>query len=389
MKGRRMRRISVAGLLVGITSAMTLAGLGVASAATTDVTLTVDGTTTSLHATGGTVADVLDSRGVTVGSGDYLTPSANTPVTDGTQIEVSHARTLTATIDGQTKTIVTTANTLSNALTSIGVNPSAAELSVPAQSQISPNDAVTVQTQKMVSVRADGNTAYFLTTANTVADVLAARGLTVGDADRLNPAADTPVTDDLAITLQRVVTTRQTVTVDIPFNTVSQATPSLAKDQTKIVTPGVNGQASQVVDIVTVDGVEESRTVVSSTTVTAPVDQVQQVGLGSYLGATTPDAAAAQAIAQQMLTAQGMGDDQFQCLVSLWNHESHWNVASENTHSGAYGIPQALPGSKMASAGADWQTNPATQITWGLGYIDKRYGSPCGAWGHFQSNGWY
>jgi len=384
-----MRKVSVAGLLVGIASAMTLAGLGVASAATSDVTLTVDGTTTSLHTTGGTVADVLASRGVTVDAQDYLTPSADTPVTDGTQIEVSHARTLTATIDGQTKTIVTTANTLSSALTAIGVNPSAAELSVPAQSQISSNDEVTVQTQKMVSLRADGVTAYFMTTANTVGDVLSARGLTVGDSDRLNPSADTPVTDDLAITLQRVVTTQETVTADIPFNTVSQPTPSLAKGQTNVVTQGVNGQASQVWSVVTVDGVEESRTMVSSTTVTPPVDQVQQVGLGSSLGATTPAAAAAQAIAQQMLSDQGMGDDQFQCLVSLWNHESHWNVASQNTNSGAYGIPQALPGSKMASAGADWQTNPATQITWGLGYIDKRYGSPCGAWSHFQSSGWY
>jgi len=384
-----MRRITVAGLLVGITSAMTLAGLGVASAVTSDVTLTVDGTTTALHVTGNTVADVLEARGVTVDAQDYLTPSLNTPVKDGTQIEVSHARTLTATIDGQKKTIVTTANTLSSALASIGVNPAAAELSVPAQSQIAANDQVTVQTQKMVDLRADGVTAYFLTTANTVGDLLAARGITVGDADRLTPAADTPVTDGLSVVFQRVTTTQETVTADIPFLTVSQNTPSLSKGQTKVVTPGVNGTASQVFNVVLVDGVEESRTMVSQTTITAPVDQVQQVGLGSSLGASTPAAAAAQAIAQQMLTDQGLGDDQFQCLVSLWNHESHWNVASENTHSGAYGIPQALPGSKMASAGADWQTNPTTQITWGLGYIDKRYGSPCGAWSHFQSNGWY
>jgi len=384
-----MRKVSVTGLLLGVASAMTLAGLGVASAATTDVTLTVDGTTTTLHATGHTVADVLAARGVTVDAQDYLTPALDTPIKDGSQIEVSHARTLTATIDGQTKTIVTTANTLSNALAAIGVNPAAAELSAPAQSEISANDTVTVQTQKMVSLRAGGVTAYFMTTAATVADVLAARNLTVGDADRLTPTPDTPVTDGLAITLQRVVTTQETVTADIPFKTVSQATPSLGKGDTKIVTAGVNGQASQVFSVVTVDGVEESRTLLSQTTITAPVDQVQQVGLGSYLGATTPDAAAAQAIAQQMLADQGMGDDQFQCLVSLWNHESHWNVLDENTHSGAYGIPQALPGSKMASAGADWQTNPATQITWGLGYIQKRYGDPCGAWSHFQSNGWY
>ena len=84
----------------------------------------------------------------------------------------------------------------------------------------------------------------------------------------------------------------------------------------------------------------------------------------------------------------GWGDDQFACLLSLWNRESGWRVNAANS-SGAYGIPQALPGSKMASAGADWQTNPATQIAWGLGYIAGRYGTPCGAWDHSESNGWY
>jgi len=97
---------------------------------------------------------------------------------------------------------------------------------------------------------------------------------------------------------------------------------------------------------------------------------------------------AAQAIARDMLLQRGWGDDQFGCLVELWNHESGWNVYASNP-SGAYGIPQALPGSKMATAGADWESNPATQISWGLGYISGRYGTPCGAWDAFNSQGWY
>lgn len=101
-----------------------------------------------------------------------------------------------------------------------------------------------------------------------------------------------------------------------------------------------------------------------------------------------PDPGTAQAIGYELVKARGWGDDQFACLVSLFNRESHWNVYAANP-SGAYGIPQALPGSKMASAGADWQTNPRTQITWGLNYIQGRYLTPCGAWGHSQSSGWY
>lgn len=97
----------------------------------------------------------------------------------------------------------------------------------------------------------------------------------------------------------------------------------------------------------------------------------------------------AQAIARSMLAGYGWGDDQFGCLVSLWDRESGWNSQAYNASSGAFGIPQALPGSKMATAGADWQTNAATQISWGLGYIAGRYGNPCGAWSHSESVGWY
>ena len=102
-----------------------------------------------------------------------------------------------------------------------------------------------------------------------------------------------------------------------------------------------------------------------------------------------PDPGTAQAIAYQMVAARGWDNNEFDCLVALWNRESHWNVYSMNTSSGAYGIPQALPGDKMASVAADWQANPATQITWGLGYITARYGTPCGAWNHSQAKGWY
>ena len=83
------------------------------------------------------------------------------------------------------------------------------------------------------------------------------------------------------------------------------------------------------------------------------------------------------------------GEDQHSCLVNLWNRESGWRHTADNPTSSAYGIPQALPGSKMASAGADWKTNPETQIKWGLKYIDKRYETPCGAWSAFKKKGWY
>ncbi|AIS00283.1 transglycosylase SLT domain-containing protein [Streptomyces glaucescens] len=91
----------------------------------------------------------------------------------------------------------------------------------------------------------------------------------------------------------------------------------------------------------------------------------------------------------QSMAAQMVPGDQFQCFSNIVDHESDWNYRAVNPSSGAYGLFQALPGTKMASAGADWQTNPATQIKWGLNYMNERYGSPCGAWSFWQANHWY
>ncbi|CCK30442.1 secreted protein [Streptomyces davaonensis JCM 4913] len=101
--------------------------------------------------------------------------------------------------------------------------------------------------------------------------------------------------------------------------------------------------------------------------------------------AATTGASSAQATAKKMI-----GDSaQYQCFSKIVEHESGWDVNATNASSGAYGLVQALPGSKMASAGSDWKTNPATQIEWGVDYMKDRYGSACGAWNFWQANGWY
>lgn len=98
---------------------------------------------------------------------------------------------------------------------------------------------------------------------------------------------------------------------------------------------------------------------------------------------------AAQATAESLLPAFGFSTSQWSCLYSLWERESTWNVYATNPVSGAYGIPQALPGYKMSSVAADWQTDPTTQIKWGLGYIQQVYGTPCNAWAHEEADGYY
>ncbi len=117
---------------------------------------------------------------------------------------------------------------------------------------------------------------------------------------------------------------------------------------------------------------------------------MQKAAAARAAAATTPaPSGSPQQIATAMLGSFGWSASEFACLDPLWEHESGWSTTADNAGSGAYGIPQALPGSRMASAGPDWQTDAATQIKWGLEYIKDTYGSPCAAWDHEQATGWY
>lgn len=122
----------------------------------------------------------------------------------------------------------------------------------------------------------------------------------------------------------------------------------------------------------------------------APVHSAAAQAAALAPGAETGTASADAALGQSLAGADGWGaGSQWTCLDELWTRESGWRMVWNYGGSGAYGIPQALPASKMASAGADYMTDPATQIRWGLGYIASAYGSPCGAWAHETEDGWY
>ncbi len=128
----------------------------------------------------------------------------------------------------------------------------------------------------------------------------------------------------------------------------------------------------------------------------APASKTSRTSPSSSPPASVPvpalgpvDPGSARADAENLMPSFGWSPAKFfGCLDNLWSRESGWRYNAANP-SGAYGIPQALPGSKMASAGADWQTNPVTQIKWGFGYIQGRYGDPCAAWAHWQASGSY
>ncbi|WP_413756993.1 transglycosylase SLT domain-containing protein [Streptomyces sp. MMBL 11-3] len=117
----------------------------------------------------------------------------------------------------------------------------------------------------------------------------------------------------------------------------------------------------------------------------ATAGMVLAAGPAQAAAPTATSSASARTIAQQMIH----DDAQYKAFSKIVEHESGWDVDATNASSGAYGLVQALPGSKMASAGSDWKTNAKTQIEWGLDYMNSRYGSPVGAWNFWQANGWY
>lgn len=232
-----------------------------------------------------------------------------------------------------------------------------------------------------------------------VKSVLEAGNITLEPGDQITPSLTTPVKESTVITIHRADTTVQTVDTPIPFNTITQQTPSLPAGVKKVKTEGVDG-VMETTNLVQKAGSQIISTNAFTTWVkTVPINKVVLIGTGGSpsppatptpggepsMGTTMP-VGQAQQYALQGVEARGWDSNQFTCLVKLWQRESGWNMYAMNRSSGAYGIPQALPGSKM---GPGWQNDATVQINWGLKYIAARYGTPCGAWAHSNRVGWY
>jgi uncharacterized protein YabE (DUF348 family) len=359
------------------------------------VTVQVDGQSKQVHTVADDVTGTLSAAGLHVGAHDLVAPAASAKVHNGAHIVLKRGRLLHLMVDGQRRDLWVTDSTVSQAMLDLGF-PTATFTSVSRDKRLplTPTD-IAVIPPKTVTVVADGKTQVVSTTDPTVADLLADLGISYTSNDSISPSIQSSLTDGGTVTVEDVTTGQVTSVAPLPYATTQESDATLAKGATTVVKAGKAGSQQVVYAVVYIDGVASGQTVLSTTVLTPPTNQVVKVGTKpatpTTATATAPivvDPGSAQAIAQQMLAARGWGADQFSCLVQIWNHESGWRVNAANA-SGAYGIPQALPGSKMAVYGADWQTNPATQIAWGLAYIAGRYGTPCGAWSSWQVHGWY
>jgi uncharacterized protein YabE (DUF348 family) len=421
-----------------------IAGFGVVSSRA-EVVLEVDGVSRPVVAWGGTVSTVLAQAGVEPGAHDLVSPAADEPVRDGATVVVRTAHPFDVTVDGVQRRIWSTSASADAVLADAGVDGGQVIMAADRSSQ-RPSLTPLVSRTRAITVDVAGRLSQVTVRPGEDArTALAASGVEVSPNDRVSL---TQKDGDLAIQVVPVTRGVTTTELEVPYGSREEQDGGLFQGERVVATPGRTGTETTVQWTESRGGEVVHRSLLSRSVTAEPVDEVVRVGAqeatpqalvaagldpkatleeareadgtvsvryraklgtlstaaeiaavtgaqtaasaaaGSTAAAPTASAAEAQAIAQGMVAARGWDDSEFQCLVTLWSHESGWSVTASNP-SGAYGIPQALPGSKMASAGADWQTSAATQITWGLGYISGRYVTPCSALAHWQSTGWY
>lgn len=243
-----------------------------------DVELTVDGQTTHAHQLGGTVADLLNAHGIALGEHDALNTSLDTRITDGQQVSVNYGRPVNVTIDGAENSLWTTSTSLDDVLDSLGVADDA-RISIDRSTRIEREGiTVTAVTPKHVTLVADGQDRTMVSTDETVADLLASNGITLGERDRVSADVSTPLTEGMRVQVQRVTVQDVKTTETIAHDTKKTEDDSLDSGTEKVTKEGKDGSKDVEYEVVMVDGVEESRTTKSEKVASEPVTEEVAVG---------------------------------------------------------------------------------------------------------------
>ena len=246
------------------------------------VNLSVDGRTSSVHAFGTTVGDILEKQDITIGEHDVVAPSRDSTVSDGQKIVVRYGRKLTVTVDGATREYWTTATTVEAALQELGIRADSAKLSASRSQALGRQGlALSVTTPKNVSVLVAGRNHSHTTTGATVKDVLAELRVSVDKDDRVKPGLTTAVADGLKVAVQRVTVKNVKATEEIAFKTIEKNDSSIYEGETKTVQAGAAGARVVTYRVTTVDGRTESRKAISSAVSQQPVSKIVAVGTKS------------------------------------------------------------------------------------------------------------
>jgi resuscitation-promoting factor RpfB len=355
---RSVRRVAQAAVVTTL-----VAGAVGVSQFDKSVNLSVDGKASSVHAFGGTVADVLEKQDINIGEHDVVVPSVNSKVEDGQKIVVRYGRKLTVTVDGKTREYWTTATTVSSALQELGIRADSAKLSA-SRSQTLGRDglSLSVSTPKAVAVRVDGKNLATTSTGLTVKEALRDLKIKVDRDDRVKPGLNAPIRDGLKVAVQRVTAKTVKSTQAVGFGTVKKTDSSLYKGQSKTVKAGKPGARVVTYRLVTVDGKTESKKALKSVVTERPVARVVAIGtkarpvakISSGGGSSTGSGGAIN------LARADMWDRIAQCEST-----GNWSI---NTGNGYYGGLQFDLRTWLGSGGGNFASRPdlasrAEQIT--------------------------
>jgi len=330
-----------------------------------------------------TVGAALEQGGVKLGPGDAVEPDAAAAIPPGFfNINVYRSRPVVV-VDGQThKTVVTAAQSPDLIAKAAGMTVFPEDsYSISTIANITGDGVVgqqvVIHRAVPVYINSDGHQTLARTQQKTVGGLLNERDVALGPQDTVSPATGTTISAGMTIQINRVTVVMEQQTTAIPHATKTISNPALTIGVTQVQTPGSDGQQISSYRVHFQNGVEQSRDLLSQTMTQAPVTAVVQVGTKIDLSANPVE------LGQEMAAQRGWVGSQWTALYQLWMHESGWNPNSRDSGSGACGIPQAYPCSKIT----DHST--VGQITWGLNYIAGKYGSPAAAYSYWQGHNSY
>ena len=386
---KRVLQISLFGLLA--------IGLGVGSFHTSTaeavdrnlIRLYVDGNTKTLSSKAKTIAEALEELDVTLGEYDVVEPALHTPIEASPfHINVFRGEPVRIVDDGTVIDSVSAYQSPRLIAQQAGLETAAEDIvrmeridDFVAEQFV--GNKVTIDRATPLAITIDDRTFTIRTHKNTVGEALDEIGLSLGANDFTSPGPAALVAETNNVSVVRVGYETGSEEVAVAYSTQVIVDNSMLVGLEQVDVEGRDG-----LEVVTYSLQNHNGTVVDKTEISRAVVRQPQPKVVRR-GGKIPDPNDNRDIGLVMAAERGWTGEQWVCLERLWTKESQWRHYADNPNSSAYGIPQALPGSKMSTHGADWKTNPKTQIAWGMDYIKGRYGTPCGAWSHSQVKNWY
>lgn len=359
------------------------------------VHLYVDGQTRIIPTRAQTVDDLLRKSGIELNEKDVVEPALdNSIIGQDFSVNVYRAKPVTVidTSDGKKVTTKVIESTPVEMAKKAGMDVHPEDIVKFADPDEALNEGVigskiVIERSVPANINLYGDNIPVRTHAKTISELLSEKNIKLTEGDSVYPDINTPVTHNIQVFITSPGKHIANIEEEVPVPIEEVDDPNELSGKKVVKQEGSPGRKLTTYEIeVDGEGKEIGRRVIQEFVAVEPVKRV--VAKGTKVVISNPSSNVE--LGQRLAAQRGWTGEEWYCLYQLWQKESRWNHLSMNRSSGAYGIPQSYPGSKMASVGPDWETNPETQIKWGMGYIaNGRYKTPCGAWQHSQARGWY